>query len=137
MDIKRIELSHGWSAQIKGRDWLTERDAREISRSLIDSVAVSGKLEKGGFNDADPSTYEAFSVLSETERDLLSAFQTVLVCKFVLKLDEGTDTIEGPLHPDTVDNLPQSIFSELAAACLEEWNPKADDVLDPKAPTDA
>ena len=136
MELKTIGLSHGWSAKIKTRDWLTERDAREISRALIDSVAVSGKLEKGGFNDADPSTYEAFSILSEEERDRLSAFQTVLICKFVVQLDAGTDAIDGPLHPDTVDNLPQGIFDELAGACLEQWK-QDEDVLDPKAPTDA
>ena len=137
MDTKRIDLPHGWSATIIARDWLSERSAREISRALVDSVAVGAKLNKAGFDDANPDTCGAFSELSEVERNSLTAFQTVILCQFVTTMNTGTDIIEGPLSVDAVEGLPQVVFDALASACLEEWNPKAEETLDPKAPTDA
>lgn len=135
METKRIDLPRGWSAKIKERDWLTEREAREISRAMVDSMGIASKLTKAGFDDSDPNTYEVFSYLSEQEKHNLSAFQSVLVTQFVTELDMGGETLK-PLSIDDAENLPQPIFNALAAACLDEWTPKADELTDPKVPTD-
>ena len=100
-------------------------------------MAVQAKLNKSGFDDADPDTYFAFSELNETERHNLSAFQIVIVCQFVTTLNTAAEIVNGPLSAEVVEDIPQSVFNELAAACLEEWMPKVEDTLSPKAPTDA
>lgn len=135
MDIKKIDLPRGWWAAIRDRDWLTERQAREISRAMVDSMAVASKLTKAGFDDNDPNTYEAFSVLSEAEKHNLSAFQSVLVTQFVAEINMDADKLTAPLTLDDVENLPQSVFDALAKACLDEWTPKTESLTDPKAPT--
>ena len=135
METKRIDLPRGWFALITDREWLSERQAREISRAMVDSIAVASKLNKGGFKDDDPDTYEAFSVLSEMEKHNLSAFQSVLVTQFVTQIDMDGDVLTAPLTLDIVESLPQAVFNSLAKACLEEWTPKDDSPLDPKALT--
>ena len=136
MDTKRIDLPMGWSATIKSRDWLTERQAREIARAMVDSMAVASKLTKAGFDDNDPNTYEAFSILSDPEKHNLSAFQSVLVTQFVIEIDMDADVLTAPLTLDDVENLPRIVFDALAKACLDEWTPKDESLTDPKAPTD-
>ena len=132
METKRIDLPMGWSAMIRTREWLTERQAREVSRSLVDTIGVGTKLSKAGFDDSDPSTYEAYTVLSPAERETMNSFETTLVTQFLVKL-----LVDGePAAYESPEDLPQVVFEALSVACLAEWTPKDTDLADPKADTD-
>lgn len=132
MDTKRVELPMGWSAMIRTREWLTERQAREVARALVDTIGVGTKLTKAGFDDSDPATYDAYAVLSPAERDTMSSFETTLITQFLTKL-----LVDGePTDYDSPEDLPKAVFDALAVACLAEWTPKDENLADPKADTD-
>ena len=137
VETKRIDLPNGWSATIKARDWISERESRYISSAIMSSVAVGSKLNEEGFDNNDPKTYTAFVGLNEQEREDLNAFQTVILCQFVTTLNTGVDILNGPFSADALEDIPQVVFDALSTACLEEWSPGIGELIDPKAPTDA
>ena len=128
-----VQLPNNQSAVIAGRDEITERTTRSISRAYLRAAGTAAKLNNLGFDDKDPSTWGIFADISEDEQANLDGYQAELIVGLVKQWTLGDlPTLE------TVVDLPKATFDVLALACAEEFNGSALDTeptIDPKAPT--
>ncbi len=127
----KVSLPNDAWANIRSRGEISERVSRQVSRAVVNSSAVAAKLNKLGFNDDDPNTYDAFKGLTDEEQVELNYVQTALIIGFV-----SSWSYESAIDAESVLDLPSPVYQELASACLKEYaNTGETDELDPKAPT--
>jgi len=127
-----INLPNGQSAILYSRDEISERTARNISRSYLKAAAAAARLAKLGFDENDPNSWSIFSEIPESDRDDLDGYQAALIVNMVQSWSIG----ELPTLETALD-LPKATFDALAVACADEFNNTIDTGpdIDPKAPT--
>lgn len=120
-----------WAVVVEHAD-ITERQNRAILRAVMQSSGTSALLESQGFKDGDPTTYHAYSALSDVEKDAMNDVQTVLIVSLVTSW-----SFESDVTSDACLDLPQATYQDLAMKCLNVWKPDEVDMLDPKVVTAA
>ena len=129
--MAKVSLPNDAWATIRARGEITERVSRQVSRAVVNSSAVAAKLNKLGFLDDDPNTYDAYKSLTDDEQVELNYVQTALILGFV-----SSWSFDGAVTEDSVLDLPAPVYEALATACLNEYADVNEvDELDPKAPT--
>ena len=129
-----LELPNGASAIIATRNEISERTSRKIARAYMVAGATIAHLIELGYDEADPSTWSAYSKLTDQEREAVDGYEAALIVGLVKSWSLGDLPNE-----DSVYDLPSETFRALATACgdayskTEEFGP--DGVTDPKAPT--
>jgi hypothetical protein len=127
-----INLPNNQSAILYGRDEISERTARSISRSYMKAAGAAATLVKLGFDESNPDSWSVFSNLEDSDRDSLDGYQAALIVGMVQSWSLGDlPTLESAL------DLPKNVFDALATACADEFNGtvNTEPSLDPKAPT--
>ena len=127
-----INLPNNQSAILYGRDEISERTARSISRSYMKAAGAAATLDKLGFDESNPDSWSVFSNLEDSDRDSLDGYQAALIVGMVQSWSLGDlPTLESAL------DLPKNVFDALATACADEFNGviNTEPSLDPKAPT--
>ena len=126
-----INLPNNETAILYGREEISERTARNISRSYLKAASAAAKLVKLGFDDKDPETWTVFGGISDEDRNDLDGYQAAVIAGMVKSWSLGElPTVESAL------DLPKNIFDALATACADEFNDtiSTEPSLDPKAP---
>jgi len=97
------------------------------------SSASAAKLVKAGYDEADPTTWDAFTSLSLEEQESLKGYELALIVGMVREWTLGDKT------PEAILDLNELTYAKVLEACAaeftktEEFGP--DGVNDPKAPT--
>jgi len=129
-----IELPNGQSAILFGKDEISERTARRISRAYMDAAGSAAGLTSKGFDPENAETWSIFAELSDKDRNAIDGYQAELIVGMVRSWTLG----DLPTAETALD-LPRKTFETLAGFCsaefnrVEEFGP--DGAIDPKAPT--
>jgi hypothetical protein len=128
-----VELPNGQSAIIKNRADVSERIARLISRAFMNAASSAMKLSELGFDETKPETWTTYAQLSESDKDNLDLYQSILIESMVQSWTLG----DLPTQDSALD-LPKATFDALALACSNEFNDitdfSPDGAINPKAP---
>jgi hypothetical protein len=127
-----INLPNNETATIITRKEMTERQNRAIARAFMSAAAVAQELAQKGFNEADPGTWGLADQLDDNKKELVNAYQEVLIANMVTEW-----SFKFPVTEENALDLPSETFSLLSNACYEEYNNATDftpdGVTDPKA----
>jgi hypothetical protein len=131
-----IQLPDGHSAVLKDDTDLTNKEVKNLRRAARVAMGIAQRLQSIGFDENDPSTWTAFTEMTDEEADTIDLFQRQCV---VTRLRSWTLGQPMPATVDEVDDLPRPIYVALTVAAIninlsDEFG--MDGAADPKAVTE-
>jgi hypothetical protein len=129
-----VSLPNNESAVLRDYEELTERQARRIRAALRGALEQAGTLAAAGFDEDDPNTWGVLKDLG-SEGTAIETYQDRCIVEMVKSWTLG----DLPTM-DTVADLPEDTYSQLAIASMNATRGETTDPLeaaaDPKAPTE-
>ena len=131
-----VQLPDDNFAILKDDTDLTNKEVKNLRRAARVAMGIASRLQESGFDENDPSTWTAFTDMSDEEADTLDLFQRVCV---ITRLKSWSLDLPLPVTPDDVDDLPRPIFVPLTTAAINidlSDTFSMENSADPKAITD-
>lgn len=110
-----IQLPDGHSAVLKDDVDMTNKEVKALRRAARVAMGIAQRLQSIGFDENDPSTWSAFTEMSDEEADTIDLFQRQCV---VTRLRSWTLDRPLPVEVDEVDDLPRPIYVPLTTAAI-------------------
>ena len=118
-----VKFHDDTTATLKSADELTNREAKQLQRSLRTASTATTKMTTAGYVEGKPETFAAaLSALTDDELNDIDLYQRSAV---LLRLESWTvqnaDGSDRPLPTtaDEVDDLPRYIFEPLTIAAAD------------------
>jgi len=111
-----IQLPEGHSAVLKDDVDMTNKEVKSLRRAARVAMGIATRLQEVGFDETDPSTWAAFTDMSDDEADTIDLFQRQCV---VTRLRSWTLDRPMPTTVDEVDDLPRPIYVTLTVAAID------------------
>jgi hypothetical protein len=111
-----IQLPDGNFAVLKDDKDMTNKEVKELRRSARVAMSVAQRLQSVGFDETDPSTWKAFTEMTDEEADTIDLFQRT--CVFVRLVSWSLDR-PLPQNASEVDDLPRPIYVPLTVAAVD------------------
>lgn len=110
-----IQLPNGHSAVLKDDVDMTNKEVKSLRRAARVAMSIAQRLQAVGFDETDPSTWSAFTEMSDEDADTIDLFQRQCV---VTRLRSWTLDLPMPTTVDEVDDLPRPIYVPLTVAAI-------------------
>ena len=131
----QVELPDNHTATLKDDSDLTNREVKSLRKAARVAMSTATRLQELGFNDRDPSTWKAFTEMTDEEANQIDLFQRSCV---IVRLRSWTLDDPIPTDIDEVDDLPRAVYIPLTVAAVKinlSDNFSVDGAEDPKADT--
>ncbi len=118
-----VKFHDGTVAILKSADELTNKEAKQLQKSLRTASTATTKMTAAGYTASDPETFAAgLSAITDDELNDIDLYQRIAVLlrleSWTVKNADGSDR-PLPANADEVDDLPRFVYEPLTIAAAD------------------